>query len=207
MRNTENRSGAKVLRERLKNPEIIMAPGCYDCLSARLVEQAGFEAAFMTGFGASGSILGQPDYGLMTMNEMAAVCANMNSVLNIPLLGVYRTVREFERAGMAAVHLEDQVFPKRCGHMEKKAVIPMEEHVEKIRAAVEARDDMLIIARTDCRATHDMTRWSAAWRHTGTRGPISSMQTPCAMRRKWGLWAPSPACTSLPIRWSSAKPP
>lgn len=84
MRNTENRSGAKVLRERLKNPEIIMAPGCYDCLSARLVEQAGFEAAFMTGFGASGSILGQPDYGLMTMNEMAAVCANMNSVLNIP---------------------------------------------------------------------------------------------------------------------------
>ena len=167
MRNTENRSGAKVLRERLKNPEIIMAPGCYDCLSARLVEQAGFEAAFMTGFGASGSILGQPDYGLMTMNEMAAVCANMNSVLNIPLLGdidtgygnplnVYRTVREFERAGMAAVHLEDQVFPKRCGHMEKKAVIPMEEHVEKIRAAVEARDDMLIIARTDCRATHDM---------------------------------------------------
>ena len=86
MRNTEKRSGAKVLRERLKNPEIIRAPGCYDCLSARLVEQAGFEAAFMTGFGASGSILGQPDYGLMTMNEMAAVCANMNSVLNIPLL-------------------------------------------------------------------------------------------------------------------------
>ena len=167
MRNTGGTSGAKLLRERLKNPAIIMAPGCYDCLSARLVEQAGFEAAFMTGFGASGSILGQPDYGLMTMNGMATVCANMNAVLNIPLLGdidtgygnplnVYRTVREFERAGMAAVHLEDQVFPKRCGHMEKKAVIPMEEHVEKIRAAVEARDDMLIIARTDCRATHDL---------------------------------------------------
>lgn len=167
MRNTNGKSGAQVLRERLKNPEIIMAPGCYDCLSARLVEQAGFEAAFMTGFGASGSILGQPDYGLMTMNEMVTVCANMNSVLNIPLIGdidtgygnplnVFRTVREFERAGMAAVHLEDQVFPKRCGHMEKKAVIPMEEHVEKIRAAVEARDDMLIIARTDCRATHDI---------------------------------------------------
>lgn len=167
MRNTSERSGAQVLRERLKDPKIIMAPGCYDCLSARLVEQAGFEAAFMTGFGASGSILGQPDYGLMTMNEMACVCANMNAVLNIPLLGdidtgygnplnVFRTVREFERAGMAAVHLEDQVFPKRCGHMEKKAVIPMEEHVEKIRAAVEARDDMLIIARTDCRATHDL---------------------------------------------------
>lgn len=167
MRNTSEKSGARALRERLKNPEIIMAPGCYDCLSARLIEQAGFEAAFMTGFGASGSILGQPDYGLMTMNEMVSVCANMNAILHIPLIGdidtgygnplnVYRTVREFERAGMAAVHLEDQVFPKRCGHMEKKAVIPMEEHVEKIRAAVEARDDMMIIARTDCRATHNM---------------------------------------------------
>lgn len=167
MRNTAVKSGAQTLRERLKDPKIIMAPGCYDCLSARLVEQAGFEAAFMTGFGASGSILGQPDYGLMTMNEMATVCGNMNAVLNIPLLGdidtgygnplnVYRTVQEFERAGMAAVHLEDQVFPKRCGHMEKKAVIPMEEHVEKIRAAVEARDNMMIIARTDCRATHDI---------------------------------------------------
>lgn len=165
MRNTNGKSGAQVLKEMLKGDEIIIAPGCYDCLSARLVERAGFKAAFMTGFGASGSILGQPDYGLMTMNEMATVCANMNAVLNIPLIGdidtgygnplnVFRTVREFERAGMAAVHLEDQVFPKRCGHMEKKAVIPMEEHVEKIRAAVEARDEMLIIARTDSFATH-----------------------------------------------------
>jgi 2-methylisocitrate lyase-like PEP mutase family enzyme len=167
MRATTGNSGAKALRERLKKPEILIAPGAYDCISARLIEQMGFEAAFMTGFGASGSILGQPDYGLMTMNEMAAVCANMNYFLNIPLIGdidtgygnplnVYRTVREFERAGMAAVHLEDQVFPKRCGHMEKKAVIPMEEHVEKIRAAVEARDEMMIIARTDAFATHGL---------------------------------------------------
>ena len=154
-----------VLREMLEKPEIVVAPGCYDVLSARLVEQAGFKAAFMTGFGASGSILGQPDYGLMTMNEMATVCANMTSVLNIPLIGdvdtgygnplnVWRTIREFERAGMAAVHIEDQVFPKRCGHMEKKAVIPVEEHIEKIRACVDAREDMLIIARSDARATH-----------------------------------------------------
>lgn len=164
MRATKGKSGAQVLIQRLKKPEIIVAPGVYDCLSARIAEQTGFEAAFMTGFGASGSILGQPDYGFMTMNEMATVCANMNYILNIPLIGdidtgygnplnVFRTVREFERAGMAAVHLEDQVFPKRCGHMEKKAVIPMEEHVEKIHAAVEARDEMLIIARTDSFAT------------------------------------------------------
>ena len=164
MRNTVENSGARVLKERLKKKDIIIAPGVYDCLSARIVEQCGFEAAFMTGFGASGSIIGQPDYGLMTMNEMAEVCANMNYFLNIPLIGdidtgygnplnVYRTVRVFERTGMAAVHLEDQVFPKRCGHMDKKTVIPMEEHLEKIRAAVEARDEMLIIARTDAFAT------------------------------------------------------
>ncbi len=164
MRNTAEKSGSMVLRERLKESGIIVAPGCYDGLSARLVEQAGFEAAYMTGFGTAGSILGQPDYGLMTMNEMVNVSSNLNSILNIPLIGdidtgygnplnVYRTVREFERAGMAAVHLEDQVFPKRCGHMENKPVISMEEHVEKIRAAVEARDNMLIIARTDSRAT------------------------------------------------------
>lgn len=167
MYKTNGISGAAKLRERLKDPRIIVAPGAYDCLSARIIEQCGFEAAFMTGYGASASILGQPDYGLMTMNEMANVCANMNYFLNIPLIGdidtgygsplnVYRTVKEFERAGMAAVHLEDQVFPKRCGHMENKAVISMEEHVEKIKAAVEARDEMLIIARTDSRATHGL---------------------------------------------------
>ena len=164
---TSKTSGARVLRERLKNPKIIVAPGAYDCLSARLIEQCGFEAAFMTGYGASASILGEPDYGLMTMIVMANGCASMNAFLNIPVfwdidtgygnpLNVYRTVREFERAGMAAVHLEDQVFPKRCGHMENKAVISMEEHVEKIHAAVEARDEMLIIARTDSRATHGL---------------------------------------------------
>jgi methylisocitrate lyase len=154
-----------MLLEMLEKPEIVVAPGCYDVLSARLVEQAGFKAAFMTGFGASGSILGQPDYGLMTMNEMLTVCANMTSVLAIPLIGdvdtgygnplnVHRTIREFERAGLAAVHIEDQVFPKRCGHMEKKAVIPVEEHIEKIKACADAREEMLIIARSDSRATH-----------------------------------------------------
>lgn len=159
------KSPAQILREMLAQPEIVVAPGCYDVLSARLIEQAGFKCAFMTGFGASGSILGQPDYGLMTMNEMVTVCANMTSVLGIPLIGdvdtgygnplnVYRTIREFERAGVAAVHIEDQVFPKRCGHMDKKAVIPVEEHVEKIKACMDAREDMLIIARSDARATH-----------------------------------------------------
>lgn len=177
----KRKTGAQILKERLRQRDIVVAPGCYDVLSARLVEQAGFEAAFMTGFGASGSILGQPDYGLMTMNEMVTVCANMNSVLGIPLIGdidtgygnplnVYRTVKEFERAGMAAVHLEDQAFPKRCGHMENKVVISMEEHIEKIRAAVDARDEMLIIARTDARAAHgveEAVRRLEAYRDAG----------------------------------------
>ncbi|MDR2076123.1 MAG: isocitrate lyase/PEP mutase family protein [Desulfovibrio sp.] len=165
MKTINGLSPGKALREMLKQPEIIVAPGCYDALSARLVEQAGFPCAFMTGFGASGSILGQPDYGLMTMTEMLSVCANMVSVLNIPLIGdvdtgygnplnVHRAIREFERAGVAAVHIEDQCFPKRCGHMDKKAVIPAREHVEKIKACLDAREDMLIIARTDSRATH-----------------------------------------------------
>lgn len=164
---TKGKTGAQILRERLKQPEIIVAPGAYDCLSARIIEQCGFEAMFMTGYGASASILGEPDYGLMTMNEMVNVCANMHRIVNIPIIGdidtgygnplnVYRTVQEFERAGLAAVHLEDQVFPKRCGHMENKAVISMEEHVEKIHAAVDARKDMMIIARTDARATHGL---------------------------------------------------
>ena len=164
---TKGKTGAQILRERLKQPEIIVAPGAYDCLSARIIEQCGFEAMFMTGYGASASILGEPDYGLMTMNEMVNVCANMHRIVNIPIIGdidtgygnplnVYRTVQEFERAGLAAVHLDDQVFPKRCGHRENKAVISMEEHVEKIHAAVDARKDMMIIARTDARATHGL---------------------------------------------------
>jgi 2-methylisocitrate lyase-like PEP mutase family enzyme len=123
-------------------------------------------------------------------------------ILNIPLIGdidtgygnplnVFRTVREFERAGMAAVHLEDQVFPKRCGHMEKKAVIPMEEHVEKIRAAVEARDEMLIIARTDSFATHgidEAVRRLEAYRDAGADiiyadglTSVEAMRTVCAI--------------------------
>jgi 2-methylisocitrate lyase-like PEP mutase family enzyme len=113
--NFSGKSPEAALREMLDKPDIVVAPGCYDVLSARLIEQAGFKAAFMTGFGASGSILGQPDYGLMTMNEMLNVCSNMTSVLNIALIGdvdtgygnplnVYRTIIEFERACCRSPH-------------------------------------------------------------------------------------------------------
>ena len=156
---------AKSLRELLNQPGIIRAPGAYDAWSARLVEMAGFPAVYMNGYGASASVLGQPDIGFMSMTEMAIQAKNMAWALEVPLiadadtgyggvLNVMRTVREYERAGIAAIQLEDQVFPKRCGHMEGKQLIPREDMVAKIKAAVQARhsEDFVIIARTDARA-------------------------------------------------------
>ena len=155
----------KKLRQLLEEPGILRAPGAFDAWSARLVEKAGFPVVYMTGYGASASVLGQPDIGLMTMSEMVKQAGNMASAVEVPfiadgdtgyggVLNVIRTVREFERAGVAGLQLEDQVFPKRCGHMEGKQVVPVEEMTAKIRAAVYARksDDFVIIARTDARA-------------------------------------------------------
>lgn len=155
----------KTLRRLLEEPGIIRAPGAFDAWSARLVEKAGFPVVYMTGYGASASVLGQPDIGLMTMSEMVKQAGNMAAAVEVPFiadgdtgyggaLNVIRTVREFERAGVAGLQLEDQVFPKRCGHMEGKQVVPVEEMTAKIRAAVYARksDDFVIIARTDARA-------------------------------------------------------
>lgn len=160
---------AKRLRELLKQPGIIRAPGAYDAWSARLVEASGFPSAYMTGYGASASVIGQPDIGLMTMAEMATHAKNMAAAINIPLiadgdngyggtLNVMRTVQEYERAGIAAIQLEDQVFPKRCGHMEGKQIIPKEDMVSKVKAAVYARqsEDFVVIARTDARAVNGL---------------------------------------------------
>ncbi len=152
-------------RELLQGAKVLIAPGAYDALSARLVEQAGFDVCYMTGSGVANSQLGQPDLGLTSMTEMAAQAARMCSAMGLPLiadadtgyggvLNVRRTVQEYERAGVAALHIEDQVFPKRCGHFAGKAVISQEEMVGKIRAALAARmdPDLVIIARTDSRA-------------------------------------------------------
>ena len=151
------------LRELLAGPEPVLAPGAYDALSARLVERAGFPAVYLTGFGASASLLGRPDVGLLSFAEMADHARRLVQAVGVPVvadaddgygnpLNVMRTVREYEAAGVAALHLEDQVAPKRCGHMEGKDVIDAGEMVEKVRAAVEARRELLIIARTDARA-------------------------------------------------------
>jgi 2,3-dimethylmalate lyase len=157
------------LRELLAGPEPVLAPGAYDALSARLVERAGFPAVYMTGFGASASLIGRPDVGLLSFDEMAGNARRLAQAVSVPLiadaddgygnpLNVMRTVREYAAAGVAAVHIEDQVAPKRCGHMEGKEVIDAAEMVEKVRAAVEARGDgeLLIIARTDARAVEGL---------------------------------------------------
>jgi carboxyvinyl-carboxyphosphonate phosphorylmutase len=154
-----------MLRQLLREPGIIVAPGAYDCLTAKLIERQGFAAVYMTGAGTALSRLGQPDLGLATLSEMVANAAALAATVSIPLiadadtgyggaLNVYRTVRDYERAGVAAIHIEDQVFPKRCGHLDGKQVVPTEEMVVKLRAAVEARtdDDFVLIARTDALA-------------------------------------------------------
>jgi 2,3-dimethylmalate lyase len=140
----------------------LLVPGAYDALSARLVEQAGFPAVYMTGFGVSAARLGLPDLGFAGLAEMVDQARNLASAVSIPVIAdadtgygnalqVRRTVQQYELAGVAALHLEDQVAPKRCGHLSGKQVVPAEEFVGRIRAAVEARTDpdLLIIARTD----------------------------------------------------------
>ncbi|MBW2307806.1 MAG: isocitrate lyase/PEP mutase family protein [Deltaproteobacteria bacterium] len=154
----------KQFRKLLDKGRIITAPGAFDALSARIIEQAGFPAVYLTGGGLSRS-WGFPDLGLMTMMENAAFIARVCDSVEIPViadadtgygnaLNVVRTVREYERTGVAAFHLEDQVTPKRCGHYEGKSVVSENEMIRKIQAAVDARRDpnLSIIARTDARA-------------------------------------------------------
>lgn len=157
------------LRELLKRPGLVIAPGAYDALCARLIEQAGFEVVYMSGSGAANSLLGQPDLGLTTLTEMAGQAARVCAATTLPVvadadtgyggvLNVRRMVQDYERAGVAGLHIEDQVFPKRCGHFEGKAVVPPDEAVARIRAAVAARSDpgLVIIARTDARAVEGL---------------------------------------------------
>jgi len=172
------------LRGLLAQPDLLVAPGAYDALSARLIAQAGFPAVYMTGFGTAASTLGQPDVGLLTMSEMVSRAAALAAVVgDRPLIAdadtgygnpinVRRTIREYERAGVAAVHIEDQIWPKKCGHMEGKQVIPVDEMVQKIRAAVDARQDpdFVIIARTDANAVYglaDALHRGRAYREAG----------------------------------------
>lgn len=154
-----------LLRNMLEEPDIIVLPGAYDALSARIAEQAGSKTLFTTGFGFAAAALGMPDYGLMTMSEIMERTRHVVRSVSVPVvadmdtgygneLNVMRTIEECIASGVAGVILEDQQWPKKCGHFEGKRVIPGEEHASKLKAAVHARrdDDLIIIARTDARA-------------------------------------------------------
>jgi 2-methylisocitrate lyase-like PEP mutase family enzyme len=152
------------LRALLRQGGMITAPGAYDGLTARLIEQAGFAAVYMTGAGTAAS-LGYPDFGLVTMSEMVANARRIAAAVALPViadadtgygneLNVVRTVREYEASGVSGIHIEDQGFPKKCGHLDDKEIVAREDFLAKIRAAAAARRtaDFLIIARTDARA-------------------------------------------------------
>jgi 2-methylisocitrate lyase-like PEP mutase family enzyme len=158
-------SSAAKLKDLLSQKKMIVAPGAYDALTAKLIEGAGFDCVYMTGYGTAAATLGLPDIGLLTMTEMLRNTRAIADAVDIPLIAdadtgygnpinVIRTVREYEKAGAAAIHIEDQVWPKRCGHMSGKQVIPKEDMAEKVRAAVDSRtsENFLIIARCDALA-------------------------------------------------------
>jgi len=156
-------SRATKLRQLLKQ-DMIVAPGAYDCITARTIAQAGFSAVYMTGAGTAAT-LGYPDYGLVTMSEMADNAGRIAAAVDVPViadadtgygneLNTTRTIREYEKRGVAGLHIEDQGFPKKCGHLDNKVIVPLDEYLAKVRAAVAARSnpDFVIIARTDSRA-------------------------------------------------------
>lgn len=158
-------SHAKLLREILNREKPLLVPGAYDSFSAKILSQAGFQVIYMTGSGVTASITGLPDVGLLTMTEMITQARNIVNAVDLPLicdadhgygnpLNVIRTVKEYERAGVAGIHIEDQAAPKKCGHFEGKQLIPAGEMAQKIEAAVFARSDpdFLLIARTDARS-------------------------------------------------------
>jgi len=164
---TQQTSAPARLRALLKQDGMIVAPGAYDCISARVIAQAGFPAVYMTGAGTA-AMLGYPDFGLVTMSEMAENAGRIAAAVGVPViadadtgygneLNVTRTVREYEKRGVAGLHIEDQGFPKKCGHLEGKELIDVEEMVKKVITAKDAaHGDVLVVARTDARATEGL---------------------------------------------------
>lgn len=159
-------NAAQRLRTQLAGPRIVAAPGAPDSVTARLVQAAGFPAVYLTGFGATASRLGTPDIGLLTQTEMTEHARNMTRAVSVPVIAdadtgyggpsnIERTIREYVQAGVAAVHLEDQLAPKRCGQMAGVRLIDAEENAARLRCAVAARgdDDLLVIGRTDAIST------------------------------------------------------
>src|ERR1044072_7664226 len=160
----ESMTQAARFRELMRRDGMVVAPGAYDCITARLIERAGFDAVYMTGAGTAAT-LGYPDFGLVTMSEMVGNAGRIATAIDLPVsadadtgygneLNVVRTVREYEAAGVAGIHIEDQGFPKKCGHLDDKEIVPRVDWLAKTRAAADARRnrDFTVIARTEARA-------------------------------------------------------
>jgi 2-methylisocitrate lyase-like PEP mutase family enzyme len=184
---------SRTLRALLRQEGMIVAPGAYDGMTARLIEQAGFPTVYMTGAGTSAAF-GMPDYGLLTMTEMVDKAARIAQSVGLPViadadtgygneLNVVRTVRAYEQCGVAGIHIEDQMSPKRCGHLDDKEIVPIEDWLAKIRAAAFARrdPDFLLIARTDARAVlgfdEAIARANAALRAGADMAFVEAAQT------------------------------
>ncbi len=163
---SNSRGAAKALRALLAADDIVVAPGCFNAMGARMIEQTGFSTVYISGYGVSVSHIGRPDVGLTTLTEVTDVASKVASSVRVPVIcdadtgygnaiNVMRTVEEFIKSGVAGIHLEDQIAPKRCGHVAGKQVIPLAEAAGKIRAAARVRDEMdpdfLLIARCDAR--------------------------------------------------------
>src|SRR5262247_3785387 len=155
---------AKLVRRYLSEKGQLVMPGVFDALSAKIAARAGFEVIFITGYSLSATLLGEPDFGLLTQTEVVTAAQRICSVVDTPVIvdadtgygnaiNVIRTVHDLIRAGAAGMFLEDQVWPKRCGHMKGKEVVPLEEYLRKLHAAIDARagNDLYIVARTDAR--------------------------------------------------------
>ena len=163
----KSKSDIQLLRQKISNPnEFIVLPGVFDALSARITEVTGFDAIFQTGYGSAATVLGMPDYGFLNAGETMDNAQKIIRAVDIPVivdidtgygnpLTVWRIVKDLELMGASGVFLEDQIWPKRCGHMAGKEIIPVDEYLLKLTAAVEARDDndFIVVARTDARAT------------------------------------------------------
>ena len=161
----------KKLASMIKSKKPLVIPGVYDAIGAKIAEKVGFDAMFQTGYGTSATLFGMPDYGFIGATETVDNARRISNAISVPLivdsdtgygnaLSVWKLVKELESAGAAGIFLEDQKWPKRCGHMQGKEVIPQEEYTEKLGAAIDAREnkDFIIVARTDSRATEGLDK-------------------------------------------------
>ncbi len=201
------------LKALAQGDKAIVVPGVFDALSAKIAEQTGFQAILVTGYAVSAAMLGEPDFGLLTMAEMLDATRRITGAVDIPVvvdgdtgygnaINVIRTVKEFERAGAAGIILEDQVWPKRCGHMMGKQVISMEENIQKLRAALDSRNDpdFVIVARTDARAPlglDEAIRRGCAYKQEGADAIFVEAPRDVDELRKIGNSVPGPLVANM----------